>query len=911
MTRTSLFRGTACLTTCVVAGLTALNACDDSTTMRPDCCSTIAAPESAVVSEPLSSLVAAASLRSLSLNEASAGEGTSLYVGAAERLVYVSLPSGAYPTGTTAVIRNTAGGPIVSQPMLDGGFDPIAIPAGVGDTVAIEIRSDGILLASIARAVPRSRRPGVVRTNPPKGKRDVALNSRVTIIFSEPIAANSLTASSITLSRNGTPIPGLIEVLAGGLAAEFVPSAALEPNSPHRVLLTRDIRDVEGDALEAEVTVEFTTGTTTRPPVTSVDVAPPSATLEVGDVLGDSVQLSAAVQSAQGALADREVIWSTGDPSVAVVSSRGLVMARGPGVATITATSEGEEGTAQITVVPMPVARINIGPLNPTVRVGGTIFLNALTLDRNNAFLSRRTRVWESGDASIAIVNQRGLVTGMAAGTTTITVTSEGVSATTTIAVGIPLLIDRVDIDPPAMAVGAGGSQQLTARAYRCNVDIGGCSEITGHTIRWSSPNSAVATVDQTGRLTAVGAGMVGITATVDEVQGLVPVTVLPPTPLTFNSLSTGNQSTCGVTANGEAYCWGDNYFGQLGVGQLGLGQGMRPPWTPATVAPVAVSGGLTFASVNMGGWHTCGLTSSGDAYCWGLASGTRLGRPGPFGTAPCEVARQTDTVRSPCDPTPTLVPGVPRFRAVSAGGGHTCALTADGAAYCWGSDWYGQIGDGGGVTSHGLPPTPVVGGHAFASVSVGYAHVCGVTLQGKAYCWGYNNSGQLGDGSSVNRDVPAPVAGDLTFASVSAGEYHTCGVTTSSDAYCWGDNFYGQLGDGSYTRSYVPVAVSGGPFTQVDASLFYTCGLSPSGVAYCWGGHWEGALGDGSGSTHTTPALVAGGLTFAAITVGGIHACGLTTDHVAYCWGWNLLGQLGDGSATNRNVPVAVTGQP
>lgn len=895
----------------MVAALAALNACDDSQTTRPDCCMSVAEPESALVSEPLSGGVPSAPLRLRTLNAASASDGNSSNLGAAERLVYVSLPSGAYPTGTTAIIRNTANQPSVAQPMVDGGFDPIAIPAGVGDTVEITIRAGAVVLATIARAVPRSRRPGVVRTNPPKGKRDVALNSRVTIIFSEPIVASTVTSSSITLSRNGTPISGSIQVFAGGLAAEFVPSTPLASNTAHRLFITQDLRDIEGDALEADVSVEFTTGSASTPPVTSVEVAPAEARLEMGDVLGDSVQLAATLRSAQGVVTDREVIWSTSDPTVAVVSSRGLVTARGPGLATITAFSEGQQDSAQITVVPIPVARINIGPVNPAVDPGGTVVLNATTYDRNNQLVSRRERQWRSSDVGVATVDQRGLVTGISAGTATITVTSEGALGATTIVVGPGLGSDRVEIAPRVMAVAVGGAAQLTARVYRCNASIvGSCSEATGQPVTWSSANPQVATVDQNGRLTAHRTGAVGVTARANDIQGLAPVTVLPAPALTFKSLTAGNHSTCGLTPAGTAYCWGDNFFGQLGLGELGIGSGLRPGWTPAAVGPLPVAGGLTFASISAGSWHTCGLTTSGVAYCWGMASAGRLGRTGSFGAETCEITQQTGTARSSCVAAPLEVIGVPPFQALTAGGIHTCALTAAGAAYCWGSDRYGEVGDAGGVTGHPLPPTPVAGEHIFAQVSAGGAHVCGITRQGEAYCWGNNYTGQLGDGSHTNRDMPVRVAGGLSFKGISAGVSHTCGVTIAGNAYCWGENYYGQLGNGSNTGSNVPVAVRGEPVVTVAAGTSSSCGIT-SGVAYCWGGNWEGTLGDGSRSSRTIPVAVSDGLPFVAIEVGSAHTCGLTSGQVLYCWGWNLLGQLGDGSAADRVTPARVVGQP
>ena len=223
-----------------------------------------------------------------------------------------------------------------------------------------------------------------------------------------------------------------------------------------------------------------------------------------------------------------------------------------------------------------------------------------------------------------------------------------------------------------------------------------------------------------------------------------------------------------------------------------------------------------------------------------------------------------------------------PPVASVSAGSIHTCGLTTPGDAYCWGFNDFGQLGDG--STTGSLTPVLVSGGIRFSSISTRGGHTCRVTSVGDAYCWGENFRGQLGDGTRINRLTPVLVSGGLSFASVSAGWGNTCGVTTAGDAYCWGDNFYGQLGDGTTINRLTPVAVAGGLTLASLSTGAQTCGVTAAGDAYCWGDNRGGMLGDGTTINRLTPVPVAGGLTFASLSTGA-PTCGVTTAGDAYCW--------------------------
>jgi alpha-tubulin suppressor-like RCC1 family protein len=262
----------------------------------------------------------------------------------------------------------------------------------------------------------------------------------------------------------------------------------------------------------------------------------------------------------------------------------------------------------------------------------------------------------------------------------------------------------------------------------------------------------------------------------------------------------------------------------------------------------------------------------------------------------------------------PVAVSGGLRFRQLSAGGFHTCGVTTGYRAYCWGAnDDRGTLGDGTEIDR--LTPVPVAGGRLFRLVDAGGNHTCGVSYpDNKAYCWGYGSEGALGDGAWVPRLRlrPVAVAGGRQFRQVAAGDLHTCGVTTSNEAFCWGDPAYGKLGNSleRVTGTNTPSRVVGGHrFRQVDAGTDFSCGVTTGYKAYCWGNGRSGQIGDGKPYLRYGPRAVAGGLSFERVSTGDMHSCAETTNNRVYCWGSNSNGQLGDGTTTQRLTPVAVAG--
>ena len=229
--------------------------------------------------------------------------------------------------------------------------------------------------------------------------------------------------------------------------------------------------------------------------------------------------------------------------------------------------------------------------------------------------------------------------------------------------------------------------------------------------------------------------------------------------------------------------------------------------------------------------------------------------------------------------------------RRIAVGSSHSCAITSDGSTWCWGVNASGQLGIGVIDTTRPLA-VPIVDDPGFAAVVAGWNHTCGLTAAGAAWCWGANGAGQLGDGSTSDRTRPTAVSGSLTFAQLAAGVDFMCGVSTAGALYCWGANAFGQLGTGTASAS-VPTRVgSDSSWRAVATGLRLGCGLRDDGSAWCWGASFDGELGapapDSCNGTPCAraPVAVTGGLRFVQLAAGAVFACGLTAAGETWCWG-------------------------
>jgi len=336
------------------------------------------------------------------------------------------------------------------------------------------------------------------------------------------------------------------------------------------------------------------------------------------------------------------------------------------------------------------------------------------------------------------------------------------------------------------------------------------------------------------------------------------------------NTISAGGDDTCALVGEGSGRCWGSNsrYAAQ---GMLGNGT------TTDSSVPVAVTGVTGAVAISVGDIHSCAVIKDGTARCWGDNYAGELGT-GAWGGPQL---------------TPVTVTDLRSAVAITSGANHTCALIRDGTARCWGSSYFGQLGDGHSYDNY-PSPRKVVGLTRAVAISAGGDDTCALLDNRTVSCWG------KGLGST-----PAVISGVTDALAIAVSDPLACARLADGTVSCW-ENGWGTAPPAQ------PVKIAGlSGVTAIAVGAVNGCAVISDGAARCWGSNGWGQLGDGTTTDSSTPVTVSGLSRAVAITTDGTHTCARLRDASLRCWGLNSRGQLGDGTTIDRPVPVAVIGFP
>jgi len=622
--------------------------------------------------------------------------------------------------------------------------------------------------------------------------------------------------------------------------------------------------------------------------LTSIAVTPSTASVSQGA----TQQFVATGSYTDGTSANitEQVTWSSSNTAVASVNSSGLAACVGNSATAVPITASLTQSSGTITSAPasltctppaVTLESITVSPTTASIAAGATQQFTASGLNSDGS-TSTPTVTWSvQGGSSNGTISADGLYTAPnAAVSATVVATStvnSAISATATVTVAAP----TVEVNPPTASVATGAQEQFTATVL---------NDVTT-TVTWSvDEGSAGGSVTAAGLYTApasAGTFHVRATSTADTAAyGEATVTVTAATPLAL-SVATGEYSACALISGGTIQCWGFDGYGQLGDGSQ-----------TSSVVPVPVSGLTTATALSVGSdsESACALLADGTVYCWGSDGNSQLGSflgSGGFSD------------------TPIQVPGITTAIALSTAENVACAVLSGGAVECWGYDGYGALGDGSGnplVTG----PIAVSGITTATAVAVGVNAACALLADGTVQCWGVGGVGQLGNGTLTSAQLtPTTVTGIGSATSISVSGNTACAVLANHTIECWGSNQYGQLGNGSTTLSSVPVAVQ---FisTAIQVSVAedgHTCAVVSPGGVECWGNNNVGQLGDGTIVNQLDPQTVTGITNAVQVSANVGFSCATLANGSVQCWGSNSSGQLGNDSTTYSLVPIPVSG--
>jgi alpha-tubulin suppressor-like RCC1 family protein len=310
--------------------------------------------------------------------------------------------------------------------------------------------------------------------------------------------------------------------------------------------------------------------------------------------------------------------------------------------------------------------------------------------------------------------------------------------------------------------------------------------------------NQALCGLTETGKIYCWGYYLGG--TDIGSVYGDGESPVLMADSFQFTTLAAGNGHVCGIATTGETVCWGSYLYGKRGQGGAYPVDCSNGGSCFADLKANLVLGGENFTRLAAGEQQTCGITSTKNLYCWGdsLAAGS-----------PRATVEHADSLCWPstaCTTIPGPIVSLTGIKTVAAGGPHTCAVTDSGVLYCWGVNYYGEVGNG--LTTDQPTPLPISIGESVSLVTAGAYTTCALGVSGGAWCWGVNESGQAGFTPGPNVVTPKKVLFAHRFVQLSAGTSHICGISEEGALYCWGANYGAQLGNGSRTPLYTPTRV-------------------------------------------------------------------------------------------------------
>jgi len=786
--------------------------------------------------------------------------------------------------------------------------------------------------------------PTVSSTTPAGNATNVPLNTSIAALFSEPLNSTTVSASTFTLTYGSSvPVTGTLNY--SGTTATFTPAANLTASTPYTATITTGVKDVAGNALASNRTWTFTTGVST-------DATPPS------------VSSTSPANNAKGVAPNTTIIATFSEPLLAssVTADTFTIMITGSGTAitgavSYSGTTATFTPTSALSYSTSYTATINAGTKKDlagnllttsytwTFTTGAAPDTTAPTVSStspanndpsvatNAAISATFSEPLSAATVGLSTFKLANSATGVqVAGAitysgTTATFTPSSALATSTAytatvttgvkdAAGNALAANYtwsfttgngLDTTPPTvstttpvdLAINVTAQNPVTANFSEA-MDAATVSTAT-YTMFETSQGSILGNVPGTVTYSGTTATFtpsvklkyfINYTATIATgVKDAAGNALAAPKTWSFttrdapvvNAVAAGLFHTVALKDDGTLWSWGSNQSGQLGDGTIVD----RP--TPAQIGTAA-----DWAVMTAGDYHTLALKSDGTLWAWGDNQVGQLGD----GTAGISANKLV----------PIKIGTATTWKAIAGGQSHTLGLQTDGTLWAWGSNFYGQLGDGTTVNKSAPTQIPSPVGTTWTAIAAGANHSLAILSDGTLWAWGYNFFGQLGDNTQIDKLVPTQVGVATGWGVVGAGSNYSLAIAGGA-LWAWGENAFGQLGDGTRIDKNAPIQIgTATTWQKIDGGYAHTLAIQSDRTLWKWGWNLDGAGNVLAGTYQLAPVKVNADTNWSSLSAGDAHSVALKTNWVLNAWGNNASGQLGDGTTTDQLAPLTIS---
>ncbi|MBI5207493.1 MAG: Ig-like domain-containing protein [Candidatus Firestonebacteria bacterium] len=757
--------------------------------------------------------------------------------------------------------------------------------------------------------IPDTTSPKIIEVNPKNGSENIQLNTSITAAFSEPIDISAINSSTFYISGGITG-----KITYSGITLAFIPSTNLSSDTVYSLIITKDVKDLAGNALESDYIWSFKTGSIT-------DITLPEI-IEVNPLNGaNNIPINSNIT----------VTFSEPINALSITTSTFYITL-----------SENISGTVEyngIAAIFKPLSNLSPNTTYTAVITNSIKDLSGNKLKSDFSWSFTTGSIPDLTPPVITDISPLNNAVNVKCDANITAVFSEPIDATT---ISIAAFYINNGLTGEVSAAGNNTisfkpfTELSSNTIYTATItdkikDLAGNKleksyiwSFTTEMISWTSISAGKyhnAAIKSNGTLWTWGYNEYGQIGNGKTENKNIPVKI--GTEKNWMLVACGGFHTAAIKTDGTLWLWGNNKYGQIGNGK-----------TENINAPVQIGTEKNWIQVACGEYHTAALKSDGTLWAWGYNKYGQIGdRTNENRLIPYLIGKDKDWIKVTCGAyhvvalksngtlwawgnylndqseghnDPVKISSDNDWEDISAGGYHTLAIKKDNTLWAWGNNIYGQLGDG--TFTNKTTLTKVGNDNDWIFIFTGGYHTIAIKKDSTLWAWGNNEYNQLGNSILENKNTPAKISNDNDWNKAACGGYHTILIKSTDLYWAWGNNEYGQLGDGTTINKNIPTRIDNdNNWLNIDMGGYHSMCTKSDSTLWTWGYNENGELGNGSNISRSKPQQIEQGKKWKNISSGNFHSIGIRTDGTLWTWGDNDYGQLGDGTTQNKLNPVQV----